>query len=60
MAKLMKYFSFELVPGQAFHFVKMVTCKPKDGCLVYVKPVAPRRDELTNVDGCIKSVPYSG
>ena len=39
MAKLMKYFSFELVPGQAFHFVEMVTCKPKDGCSVYVKPV---------------------
>ncbi|XP_038078422.1 cholesterol 24-hydroxylase-like [Patiria miniata] len=41
MAKLMKYFHFELVPGQSLHFVKMVTCKPKDGCLVYIKPVVP-------------------
>ncbi|XP_071797076.1 cholesterol 24-hydroxylase-like [Asterias amurensis] len=49
MAKLMKNFTFDLVPGQSFDCVASVTCKPKDSCRVYVKPAAPRSDIIPNV-----------
>ncbi|XP_033634323.1 cholesterol 24-hydroxylase-like [Asterias rubens] len=49
MAKLIKNFTFDLVPGLSFDYVASVTNKPKDSCRVYVKPAAPRSDIISNV-----------
>ncbi|XP_071793702.1 cholesterol 24-hydroxylase-like [Asterias amurensis] len=50
MAKLVKNFNFDLVPGQSFDYVRSVTCKPKDSCRVYVKPAVPKSDIMEEVE----------